>query len=114
MGREHEACTVDILPPAAGAKWRVITGLAPERGVRRLGFGTYRAHDYDELIDCPVQMGEIEHVRFDVLGVPHELAVTGRVPKLDMGRLAAGTRARLRAADPAVRAAPSQGAVCTL
>jgi len=89
IGREHEACSVDILPPAGGAKWRVITGLTPERGVRRLGFGTYQAHDYDELIDCPVQMGEFEHIRFDVLGVLHELAVTGRVPKLDMNRLVA-------------------------
>ena len=110
IGREHEACSVDILPPAGGAKWRVITGLTPERGVRRLGFGTYQAHDYDELIDCPVQMGEFEHVRFDVLGVPHELAVTGRVPKLDMNRLVADLarvcEQQIRLFEPRRRKAP--------
>ncbi len=110
IGREHEACSVDILPPAAAAKWRVITGLAPERGVRRLGFGTYRARDYDELIDCPVQMGEFVHVRFDVLGVPHELAVTGPVPKLDMDRLAADLarvcEQQIRLFEPRRRKAP--------
>ena len=78
--------------------------------MRRLGFGTYRAHDYDELIDCPVQMGEFEHVRFDVLGVPHELAVTGRVPKLDMDRLAADLarvcEQQIRLFEPRRRKAP--------
>jgi predicted metalloprotease with PDZ domain len=89
IGHEGEACTVDILPPegAAYADWRVITGLAPARGTRRGAFGTYLARDYDELIDCPVEMGQFALGRFDVLGVPHEIAVTGRVPQLDMARL---------------------------
>ena len=91
VGFEHERCTVDILPPAGEqyAQWKVATGLAPARGTRRLGFGTYQADDYDELIDCPVEMGTFELGRFDVLGVPHEIAITGRVPKLDMERLTA-------------------------
>jgi predicted metalloprotease with PDZ domain len=32
-------------------------------------------------------MGAFELGRFDVLGVPHEIAITGRVPKLDLPRL---------------------------
>jgi predicted metalloprotease with PDZ domain len=89
IGHEHEPCSVDILPPA-GARysgWKVVTGLAPARGTRRLGFGKYVAQDYDELIDSPVEMGTFELGRFDVLGVPHEIAITGRVPKLDLQRL---------------------------
>jgi predicted metalloprotease with PDZ domain len=91
MGLEHEPCTVDLLPPAGTrcAGWKVATGLSPARGTRRLGFGTYQAANYDELIDCPVEMGTFELGRFEVLGVPHEVAVTGRVPKLDMDRLTA-------------------------
>lgn len=91
IGLEHEPCSVDILPPAGSryADWKVATGLAPARGTRRHGFGTYRAADYDELVDCPVEMGTFELARFDVLGVPHEIALTGRVPKLDMQRLTA-------------------------
>lgn len=89
IGHEHTACTVDILPPEGERflGWRAATGLAPKRGTRRLGFGSYVAADYDELIDCPVEMGEFELGRFDVFGVPHEVVVTGRVPRLDLQRL---------------------------
>ncbi len=91
IGHEHERCTVDILPPAGAAcrNWRVATGLSPVRGTRHHAFGTYEARNYDELIDCPVEIGDFELGRFDVLGVPHEIAITGRVPKLDMQRLTA-------------------------
>ncbi len=89
IGHEHEHCSIDILPPAGAAyrSWRVATGLSPIRGTRRHTFGTYEARNYDELIDCPVEMGEFNLGRFDVLGVPHEIAITGRVPKLNMQRL---------------------------
>ena len=91
IGRENERCTVDVLPPAGVRyrNWRVATGLAPARGTRRLAFGTYEAADYDELIDCPVEMGEFELGRFSVLDTPHEIVITGKVPKLDMQRLSA-------------------------
>jgi predicted metalloprotease with PDZ domain len=112
VGFEHQPCEVDILPPAGAryAGWRVATGLAPARGTRRLGFGTYQAADYDELIDCPVEMGAFELGRFEVLGVPHEIAVTGRVPKLDMERLTADLarvcEAQIRLFEPRSRKAP--------
>lgn len=88
IGLEHEHCTVEILPPAGALNtWRVATGLRPARGTRRLAFGTYEAANYDELIDCPVEMGDFELGRFDVFGVPHEVVITGRAPKLDLPRL---------------------------
>lgn len=91
LGREHDNCLVDLLPPAGRryADWKVATGLAPARGTRYGSFGTYSASDYDELIDCPVQMGPFARGAFDVLGVAHEIAITGRVPKLDLERLTA-------------------------
>ncbi len=86
------------------------TGLSPARGTRRLGFGTYQAANYDELIDCPVEMGTFELGRFEVLGVPHEIAVTGRVPKLDMERLTADLarvcEAQIRLFEPRTKKAP--------
>jgi predicted metalloprotease with PDZ domain len=112
IGLEHEACTVDILPPAGEryADWKVATGLTPARGTRRSGFGTYAATDYDELVDCPVEMGTFALGRFDVHGVPHEIAVTGRVPKLDMDRLTADLarvcEAQVRLFEPRSRKAP--------
>lgn len=91
IGHEGAPCRVDILPPegAAYAHWKVATALAPARGTRRGGFGTYVAADYDELIDCPVELGDFVRAGFDVLGTPHEIAVTGQVRKLDVARLTA-------------------------
>ncbi len=112
IGQEHERCRVDILPPAgaAYAGWRVATGLAPARGTRRGHFGTYLAADYDELIDSPVEMGSFALGRFDVHGVPHEIAVTGRVPQLDLSRLTADLArictAQVRLFEPRSLAAP--------
>jgi predicted metalloprotease with PDZ domain len=87
-GREDAPCIVEIERPegAAYAAWRVATTLprddAPDRG-----FGTYRAADYDELLDHPVEMGEFAWAAFDVRGVPHEIAITGR-HDADLPRLA--------------------------
>ncbi len=91
IGHEGAPCRVDLLPPEGKdyADWQVATGLTPARGTRRGSFGTYLAADYDELIDCPVEMGSFVTGKFDVLGVPHEIVITGSVPKLDMARLTA-------------------------
>ena len=63
--------------------------MLPARGTRRHSFGTYEAANYDELIDCPVEMGDFQVGRFSVLDTPHEIVITGRVPKLDMARMTA-------------------------
>ncbi len=91
LGHERTPCRIDIIAPegAPYAEWKVATGLAPARGTRRGSFGTYLAADYDELIDCPVEMGRFVSGKFDVLGIPHEIVVTGPVPNLDMARLTA-------------------------
>jgi len=87
LGREHAPCSVEILPPA-GARyrgWRVATSL-PRDGARLHGFGRYRAADYDELIDHPVEMGELTLATFTARGVPHDVAISGR-HGADMPRL---------------------------
>ena len=112
IGHEHDDCAVDILPPAGEryAGWKVATALAPVRATRRHGFGRYTAADYDELIDCPVALGVFQVGRFDVLGVPHEIAITGRVPKIDMKRLTADLarvcEQQVRLFEPRTRHAP--------
>lgn len=87
-GKEALPHVVDIRPPEgeAFANWRIATSL-PELKARRHRFGTYIAQDYDELIDHPVEMGEFTLIRFEAHGVPHEMAITGRVPNLDGERL---------------------------
>ena len=87
LGREERACEVEIAPPPGRryARWRVATSMMRKRA-RPLGFGTYAAADYDELIDHPVEMGTFTHARFTAGGVAHEIAITGR-HHADLARL---------------------------
>ncbi|EGV19614.1 M61 family metallopeptidase [Thiocapsa marina] len=78
-GMDGRPCSVDLIPPDGDvdAEWAVATSLAPEQ-IDGRGFGSYRAENYDDLIDHPVEMGCFEQVGFDLAGVPHRLAITGR------------------------------------
>ena len=78
-GKENDACEVEILPPEGetGRNWRVATTLR-RNGAKPYGFGVYEAENYDELIDHPVEMGDFQLATFDVQGVPHDIAITGR------------------------------------
>ena len=79
LGQEQQPCEVELFPPQGDAykEWRVATTL-PRKQAQQLGFGSYHASDYDELIDHPVEMGCFTHASFDVYGTPHEIAITGR------------------------------------
>lgn len=110
-GHESLPHVVDIQPPEGEtfARWRVATSL-PELKARRHRFGSYVAQDYDELIDHPVEMGEFTLIRFDAHGVPHEMAITGRVPNLDTDRLASDLKKiceyQIALFEPSTRRAP--------
>jgi predicted metalloprotease with PDZ domain len=87
-GFEQAAQSVEICPPSGNAYkgWRVATAMAPA-GAKEFGFGTYRAENYAELIDHPVEMGDFDLVSFKARGVPHHVAVTGH-HSADLDRLA--------------------------
>ena len=87
-GREQSHCTVELLPPAgdAFAHWRVATTLTAD-GALPHGFGRYRAANYDELIDHPVEMSDFALAAFGAGGARHEIAVTGK-QHADLERLA--------------------------
>jgi predicted metalloprotease with PDZ domain len=87
-GYEQVPCSVEIAPPAGVEfeNWRVATTL-PSDGAPVHGFGRYRAADYDELIDHPVEMGDFALAAFGAGGVRHEIAVSGH-PQADLERLA--------------------------
>ncbi len=77
--QEQQACEVDIQPPVDErySHWKVATALLPA-GARELEFGSYRAADYDELIDHPVELGDFDVVSFEAAGVPHHFVLSGR------------------------------------
>ncbi len=86
-GYEEESCSVDIVRPARAefANWRVATTLPPD-GAATYGFGRYRASNYDELVDHPVEMGDFVLAAFGAGGARHEIAVSGH-PHADVERL---------------------------
>jgi predicted metalloprotease with PDZ domain len=55
-------------------------------GAEPYGFGLYRATDYQEFIDHPVEIGDLHIGEFDAAGVPHAIAIRGRT-RCDMARL---------------------------
>jgi predicted metalloprotease with PDZ domain len=72
------------------AHWSAITGLRAEQTNER-GWGTYLAQGYDELVDCPVEMGTFWRGDFVARGVPHSFVVSG-AGAFDGARLLADTQ----------------------
>ena len=68
---------VEIVAPSSLKTWRLVTGLAAV-DVGKSGFGSYRADDYDELVDCPVELGAFWSGEFKAGGVPHRFVEIGR------------------------------------
>ena len=86
-GQEAAPVEVEICPPPKpyGADWRVATAMN-RQGAAQYGFGRYRAADYDELIDHPVEMGPLTIGEFAAGGVPHAIAIRGHA-RVDMARI---------------------------
>jgi predicted metalloprotease with PDZ domain len=77
-GQEERPSRVSISPPSGDtAKWRLATGL-PVFQTNDKGFGDYEAQSYAQLIDCPVEMGDLDFIEFSAGGIPHRMAINGR------------------------------------
>ena len=85
-GQESAVHSLEIVAPKAMPHWEAATALLPHRSGKR-GFGTYLAADYDELIDCPVEMGPLWSAEFRAGGVPHRIVVAGASESFDGARL---------------------------
>ena len=90
-GQTDSPHQVTLVATPAVKRWNVATGLAPIK-VAANGFGTYAAADYDELADCPVEMGTFWSGSFVACGVPHRFVVAGAAPTFDGARLLADTQ----------------------
>ena len=87
VGQEQLPCELEIVPPDApiGQSWRVATSMH-RKDAAQYGFGTYQASDYAELIDHPVEIGDLSIGEFDVNEIPHAIAIRGH-SRADMARL---------------------------
>ncbi|MGE0096791.1 MAG: M61 family metallopeptidase [Hydrogenophaga sp.] len=86
LGQEDQPHALEIETAASMAGWQVATALSPQH-VDADGFGQYRARDYDELADCPVEMGTFWSGRFKAAGVEHRFVVSGAGEWMDGARL---------------------------
>jgi predicted metalloprotease with PDZ domain len=91
LGHTQEPVTLEITVPA---RWQVATGLEPLGGGN--GIFRFKARDYDELIDGPVECGTHRLLEFDVDSIPHRIALWGRGNE-DEARLVEDTGALVRA-----------------
>ena len=85
-GATDQAHALDLVRHPDMQGWNVATGL-PAVAVDRSGFGRYQAAHYDELADCPVEMGAFWSGTFSACGVPHRVVVAGALPSFDGERL---------------------------
>lgn len=86
QGQTDQPHGLELVRGPAMQGWQVATGLAPQR-INAAGFGSYLAADYDELADCPVEMGSFWSGEFTACGVPHRFVVAGAWPSMDGERL---------------------------
>lgn len=91
IGQEGQPHTLLIEPGQAPAGRQVATGLTPVQA-DAAGYGLYRAADYDELADCPVELGHFWSGDFEACGVPHRFVVSGAGGWFDGARLLADTQ----------------------
>lgn len=85
-GQESSVHSLELVTVRGMLQWQAATGLMPHKCGKR-GFGTYLAADYDELVDCPVEMGPFWSGEFKAGGVPHRLLVSGATESFDSARL---------------------------
>jgi len=88
-GQEQAPHALEVVCP--NPEWQLATGL-PALETQPDGFGSYLAQNYDELVDCPVEMGCFQRFDFHVRGVQHALVVSGAAPTFDGERLVADTQ----------------------
>ena len=77
-GFENGPSIVNIEKPTDTkySSWKITTSLNSKK-VDSLGFGTYEADNYDDLIDHPVEIGTHTEFDFSVENTTHKMAFTG-------------------------------------
>ena len=90
-GQEHAPHQLQLQSVKTQPDWQAATGLAPFKTDKK-GFGLYQAAHYDELVDCPVELGTFWSGSFTACGIPHRFVVAGALPSFDGDRLLADTQ----------------------
>ncbi len=88
MGQLDAPCEVVLhpTPHMLADAWTVATTLKPV-AIEENGFGGYRAENYWDLIEHPVEMGQLQWLAFEACGIPHKMAIYGQ-GRFDLERIA--------------------------
>jgi predicted metalloprotease with PDZ domain len=73
LGHASDPVTLEIVAPQ---KWQVATGLESLGGGNNIF--RFKARDYDELIDCPIECGQHRTLTFEVDGIGHRIVLWGK------------------------------------
>jgi len=86
--RENARYVVNLKKPGDknGSSHEVATTM-PILDVDDMGFGSYEARSYQELVDYPVQISAMTRLPFEVGRIPHEMTLVGDVRPFDETRL---------------------------
>jgi predicted metalloprotease with PDZ domain len=90
-GQEAQPHQLQLQPVKGQPDWQAATGLHAVKTDKR-GFGLYAAAHYDELVDCPVELGAFWSGSFVACGIPHRFVVAGALTSFDGDRLLADTQ----------------------
>ena len=90
-GQETLAHRLELSRAGAPPGWQVATALGAVQAAAD-GFGVYRADNYAQLMDSPVEMGRFWQGNFICRGVPHRMVVAGAPATFDGARLLADTQ----------------------
>ena len=83
-GQENSAHQIEF--PILPKTWRIATTL-PQTDVH-----SFQTTSYHDLIDHPVELGNIEFLDFEAGGIPHRIALSGHYPDFDRDRLVSDIR----------------------
>ena len=90
-GQEDTPHLLDIKPLSVKRNWQVATG-ATALKANKQGFGSYSFANYDELVDCPFELGTFWSGNFTVRGMKHRFVVAGATATFDGAKLLADTK----------------------
>jgi predicted metalloprotease with PDZ domain len=90
-GQEELPHQLQLQAVQGQSDWQAATGLTAVKTDKK-GFGLYQAAHYDELVDCPVELGAFWSGSFVACGIPHRFVVAGALPSFDGDRLLADTQ----------------------
>ena len=90
-GQEDTAHALELKSHSSKRNWQVATGATPLT-INKQGFGSYSFADFDELVDCPFELGAFWSGNFTVRGVKHRFVVAGAAATFDSAKLIADTQ----------------------